>query len=95
MSLERVLEIIKNGEFRKVDHIVEPGFFLNYYEVFTNNGGMIRFDKICKVLPFEKDVIDIMLFVPDKEYAVASYRIKSNNPVYDDVYNAYMTIKRA
>ena len=53
MSLKRVLEIIKNGEFRKVDHIVEPGF-LNYYEVFTNNGGMIRFDKILKVLPFEK-----------------------------------------
>ena len=36
-----------------------------------------------------------MLFVPDKEYAVASYRIKSNNAMYDDVYNAYVTIKRA
>ena len=94
MSLERVLELIKNGEFKKVDHIIEPEGFINYYEVFTNNGGMIRCNKVCKVLPFEKDAIGVNLFVPDKEYSVASYRIKSNDDWYDDVYDAFMTIKK-
>ena len=89
-NVERALEIIENGEYSKVETYVTP-IGSTHFNITTNNGGIIRLIHGNKVW-FTKEYVEIILFTPHKDDAIFCGRCKSNDTLFDRVYNAWKKI---
>lgn len=91
MNESRILEILENEEYRNIKTCKSPGIPVWFYEITTNNGGMIRIFHENKVL-FCKEKITIAAFVPNKSAAVFMKEYKSNHDLFNKVYNIWYKI---
>lgn len=91
VNIERVLEIIENGEYTEIETYVTP-MGATHYNVITNNGGIIRLIHANKVW-FTKEYIEVLLFVPNKNDYIFWERYKSNHELFNRVYEAWDKIR--
>ena len=91
INIERVLEIIENGKYTKIETYVTP-MGATLYNVTTNNGGIIRLIHANKVW-FTKECVDVLLFVPNKNDYIFCKKYKSNHELFNRVYEAWNKIR--
>ena len=101
MKLERILDIIENGEFKEIKKQTLPPLLTgaSMYDVITNNGGMIRLthENEGKVLfsnkvSLSKEKIKIRLFVPGEEECISMAIIESDSKNWNRVYGAWRKV---
>lgn len=92
ITIDRILEILENNEFKSVEYKEVKGSPIWYYDIITNNGGRIRFIHENKVL-FSKEAITISVFVPYEEDAILHARFKSDDVMFKRVYDVWNKIR--
>ena len=90
VNIERVLEIIENGEYDEITTYVNC-VGATQYNVKTNNGGIIRLVHGNKVW-WTKEYVDVILFAPDVDDAIYAGRCKSDDVLFDRIYNAWKKV---
>lgn len=92
VTIDRILEMLENNEFKSVEYKEVKTTPIWYYDVITNNGGIIRFRHGNKVL-FSKEHISITLFVPYEQDAILHANFKSNDTMFKRVYDVWNKIR--
>lgn len=92
VTIDRILEMLENNEFKSVEYKEIKGTPVWYYDVITNNGGIIRFTHGNKVL-FSKEVITISAFVPYEQDAILKEIFKSDDVMFKRVYDVWNKIR--
>jgi hypothetical protein len=90
-NIQKVLGIIENGGYTEIKRNFVPIGTIQY-DVITYNGGTIRLIHEDKGW-FTREYVDVLLFVPNKEYCIFYERYKSNHKLFNRVYEAWKKIR--
>ena len=85
MKLVNVLEILKNGEFEKIERNQDFNF---RYDVILNSGGKIRVSYHPYMLRQGGDY-RVLLFVPEEEKSIANWWIDKKHDSFKEVEQLY------
>ena len=92
VTIDRILEMLENNEFKSVEYREVKGSFIWFYDIITNNGGTIRFSHENKVL-FSKETISVSAFVPYEQEAILHEKFKSDDAMFKRVYDVWNKIR--
>lgn len=92
ITIDRILEILENNEFKSIEYIGIKSSSICYYDIITNNEGIIRLSHRNKAL-FSKEAVSISVFVPYEQEAILHARLESNDTMFKRVYDVWNKIR--